>query len=286
MKTIGISDKEKQLLFIVLSVLLLVCAYFFGFTKLMDQAELIENSNKQDQATLKELQAMFDKQEEKKAETKQYKDKIYEIVHKYPVRVPQEKAITILQMMEDTLCPPDLNAENKGKDFHIDTINFSMNNLVMDFSGDGAPKGCFDVMGIHFTCRYEQFKSLLKYVLDYADRSTAPSVSVEFDQITGILSGNINYRMYYLTKTESEFDDRSYDESFKEYAPLPIESGVEEYGIFGALTEQTAPLLNEDGNPVINEETGEPEESNGFVRENYLYYVAPEEVDPDLVPQD
>ena len=226
MKTIGISDKEKQLIFTVLSILLLLGVYFLGFTKIMDQAKAIENSNKQDQATVNELQAMYDKQDEKKAETAQYKQTIRDIVKKYPTKVPQEKAIWIIQKMEDEI------------GLHIDSINFSLDNVMMDFSGSDAPTGYYNIMGMHFTASYDQWKQMLKFIRDYEDRSTAPSVSVEYDQIFGYLSGTINYRMYYLTKTESEFDDRTYDDSFKVDPPLPLESGVAEMGgIFGMLME-------------------------------------------------
>jgi len=220
MKISGITDKEKQLLFIVLALGLLVCAYFFGFTKLMDQARAIEASNVQDQATVDQLQAMYDKQADTKAETDQFKNNIRNIVKKYPVDVPQEKSIYLLQQMEDIV------------GLHIDTINFSMDNMLMDFSGDDAPEGRYDALGVHFSASYSQFKDLLKYATEFDDRTTEPSISVEFDQSTGVLTGTVNYRMYYLTKTDSEFDTRTYEE----VPPTGIESGVD--SIFGALIEE------------------------------------------------
>jgi len=226
MKTIGITDKEKQLLFIVLSIGLLLCAYFFGFTKLMDQAALIETSNKQDEATLKNLREMYNNLDATKQETEQFKTNIKKIVAKYPVDVPQEKSIYLIQEMEDIV------------GLHVDTINFSMNNLLMDFNGSDSPTGFFNVLGVHFSSSYEQFKELLKHVRDYPDRCTAPSVSVEFDQNTGRLTGTISYRMFYLTKTDSEFDNREYEE----VPPTGIECGVD--SIFGSLIEYT----DEEGN--------------------------------------
>ena len=217
MKTVGITDKEKQLLLIVLSLGILAAAYFFGFTKLMDQASTIKASNVQDQATVDQLQGMVDKQAETEAQTEEYKKTIKDIVKKYPVNVPQEKSIYLIQEMEDIV------------GLHVSGINFSMNNLVMNFSGNDAPSGRYDMLGVSFTATYEQFKDLLKHIHDYPDRTTSPSVSVDYDQYTGLLTGNISYKMYFLTSTESEFDDRTYEE----VPPTGIESGVD--SIFGLL---------------------------------------------------
>lgn len=228
MKINGITDKEKQLIFIVLALGLLVCAYFFGYVKLMDQAKTIEASNVQDQSTVDKLQAMFDKQVETKQETELFKDTIRQVIKKYPTKVPQEKAIYLMQQLEDIVM------------LHEDTLNFSMDNLVMDFSGSDAPSGRYNVIGLHFSANYSEFKELLKYAAEFPDRSTTPSINVEFDQTTGYLSGTVNYRMYYLTKTDSEFDQRT----FEEVPPTEIERGVD--NIFGALIESEE--TDEEGN--------------------------------------
>ena len=212
MKTIGITDKEKQLLFVVLALAVLAGSYFFGFTKLQEQTATIKASNVQDQTTVDNLRNMVSRQAETEQETERYKQTIKDIVAKYPSDVPQEKTIYQIQEMEDIT------------GVHVDNINFSMNNLVMSFSGQDAPSGRYNVMGMHFSSNYGEFKEMLKYIRDYTDRCTAPSVSVEFDQSKGTLTGTVNYKTYFLTNTE------------KEYVDVPetgIESGVD--SIFGTL---------------------------------------------------
>lgn len=206
MKMPTISDSEKKLLFIVLSLLMLVCAYFFGFKKLTDAAIVIENSNVQDQALLTELQNMVAKQEQTKQETAQYKQTIQDIIDKYPVSIPQEKAIYLVEELQDTI------------EMDIPSIAFSMNNLVMNFSGEDAPSGRFANLSLPFSCTYEEFKNLLQYVADYPDRTTVPNINLSFDQTTGNLSGTLSYKMYYLTNTDKEYE---------ELPPLEIEKGVD-----------------------------------------------------------
>jgi len=195
MDKLGITDREKKLLFIVMAILILVASYFLGFVKLNEKAAVIEESNEKDAATVAQLQSMFDRQEETKKETENYKKTIANIIEKYPVDVPQEKTIYLLKGMQDIVL------------LDMDNINFKMNNLMLPFSGENSPRGCYDDMTIHYNATYGQFKDLIQYVLDFADRTTIPRITANFDESTGYLEGNMTYRMYYLTNTEKEYVD-------------------------------------------------------------------------------
>ena len=122
MKNMGITDSEKKLLFIVLALAILAAAYFFGFTKLNDAASSIEASNAQDAAELSQLEGMVANQAETEKETKQYKQGIVDIIAKYPCNIPQEKAIYLMQEMQNAV----------GTD--VSSISFSMNKQVQKFS--------------------------------------------------------------------------------------------------------------------------------------------------------
>ena len=225
MKKFVITDAEKKLLFIVLGVVLLVCAYFFGFTKLNQQAQAIETSNKQDEAEVTRLEGMVSKQAETQTETEQYKQNIEKIVAKYPVAVPQEKAIYLVQQFEDITL------------MDVDSIAFSMDNTVQNFSGDNAPVGKYANLGISYSASYNSFKDFLKYVTEQEDRTIVPTITASFDETTGLLKGNLNYKMYYLTNTEKEYE---------EFPPTGIEAGkagifypgAEEPEFFGILSNE------------------------------------------------
>lgn len=223
MKKFVITDAEKKLLFIVLGIVLLVCAYFFGFTKLNEQAAAIEASNKQDEAEVTRLEGMVSKQAETQAETEQFKQNIEKIIAKYPVAVPQEKAIYLVQQFEDITL------------MDVDSIAFSMDNTVQNFSGDNAPVGKYANLGISYSASYNSFKDFLKYVTEQEDRTVVPTITANFDETTGLLKGNLNYKMYYLTNTEKEYE---------EFPPTGIEAGkagifyhgAEEPEFFGILS--------------------------------------------------
>ena len=195
MKKFSITDSEKKLLFIVLALAILAAAYFFGFTKLNDQAAVIESSNEQDAATVAKLEGMVAKQAETEAETQSFKDGIKKIVEKYPVKIPQEKAIYIVQEMQDAL------------ELDIGNIGFSMNKHAQTFSGDKAPAGKYVLLSMGYNGDYDKFKNLLQYVCDYPDRTIIPNISAVYDEKTGVLRGSVTYKMFFLTGTEKEYTD-------------------------------------------------------------------------------
>lgn len=198
MKTRGLTDSEKKLLLIVLSLAMLACAYFFGFTKMMDQAAVLEVSNQQDSATVKTLEDMVNRQPQTIQETEGFKTYIASVIEKYPPDLLQEKSIYLIQQMEDVV----------GVDYS--SISFSMDNLLMAFTGaeDGAnPEGYFAALSLPYEADYNQFKTLLQYVSEQKDRTTAPNISVAYDQSTGLLNGAVTFRMFYLTNTGREYED-------------------------------------------------------------------------------
>ena len=199
MKQKGITDSEKKLLFVVLALGILAASYFFGFTKMNDSALVIETSNQQDEATVKTLEDMVNRQPQTIQETEGFKQTIQEIIAKYPADLPEEKVIHLIQQSEEAV----------GVD-HA-SIGFSMDNVMMVFTGakegESNPIGYYASISLPYTATYEQVKTLLEYTADLDDRTTIPTINLSFDASTGNLNGSINYRMYYLRNTDREYEE-------------------------------------------------------------------------------
>ncbi|MCR5459719.1 MAG: hypothetical protein K6F51_07475 [Acetatifactor sp.] len=209
MKKISITDSEKKLLFIVLAIGILAAAYFFGFTKLNEQAAVIEASNVQDEATKTQLEGMVARQAETERETEGFKQGIKDVIAKYPSLIPQEKGIYLVQQAQDIV------------NFDVSAINFKLRNHAQSFSGENAPAGKYDLLVVTFNSNYDQFKELLKYIAAFPDRSTLPAINVAYDEMSGNLKGNINYKMFYLENS---------GKAYEEFPPTEIPSG--KAGIF------------------------------------------------------
>lgn len=210
-----ISDSELRLILLLLSVVLLAAAYFLVYSKTVTAAEELEAQNDIDQATVDRLEAMVAVRAQVEAETEQLRQNIKDIIAKYPSDMTTEKAISIVQNIENA----------SGVEFP--SINFRMGNLVRDFSYPNEetnlpPAGFYSGLSMNYTVNYAGFKEMMTYIYRLNDRMTAPTVSMTYDQVTDMVSGSVTMNLYYLTNTGKEY-----------IAPEihGIENGV--YNIFG-----------------------------------------------------
>lgn len=220
----ALSDSELRLILLLLAVLLLAAAYFLVYSKSVAAAQELEAQNEIDSATVRTLEAMIDRREQVEAETEALRQNIQDIVAKYPADLTTEKAIVILQNMEN------------ATDVEISNVSFLMGVLLMNFTNPAEetnipPTGYYSAFSMGYTVSYDGYKQLLDYMSRLEDRTIAPTVSATYDQVSDMVSGTITMNMYYLMNTGKEYE-----------APeiIGIDKGVE--SIFGAgegMTEQT-----------------------------------------------
>lgn len=211
-----ISDSELRLILLLLSVVLLAAAYFFVYDRNVKAAQELEAQNEIDSATVARLEGMVAVRAQVEAETEQLRQNIKDIIAKYPSDMTTEKAITILQNIEN----------NTGMD--VPNVSFLMNNLLMNFTYPAEetnipPTGYYASLSMNYTASYGNFKQMLAYIASLKDRMIAPTVSVTYDQVTDMVSGSITMNLFYLKDTGKEYE-----------APIiyDIDKGVE--SIFGA----------------------------------------------------
>lgn len=220
----SLSDSELRLILLLLAVLLLAASYFFVYSKSMAAAQELEAQNEIDSATVRTLEAMIGRREQVEAETEALRQNIQDIVAKYPADLTAEKALVILQNME--------NFTN----MEISSVSFLMGILLMNFTNPSEetnrpPIGYYSALSMGYTVSYDGYKEMLDYMSHLEDRMIAPTVSATYDRVADMVSGNITVNLYYLQNTGKEY-----------VAPeiFDIDKGVE--SIFGAgegLADQT-----------------------------------------------
>ncbi len=220
MKKSKLSDSEVKLIVVLIAMVLLACAYFFGYNMCMKNAIAIEKENEQQRAEIMRLQGMVAKRKVIEDETEQLRQAIQDVIAKYPVDVPTEKAIYLIQGIEDKT------------GVHFTNANLAMSNLVSSVTaedGSAGPAGYYGNLNLSYKASYEDFKDMVAYVEEFDDRMNMPSVSVVYDEATGGIAGMINVRMYFLTGTGKEYE---------EIPDLGIQSGVD--CIFGGTGLESA----------------------------------------------
>lgn len=207
-----ISQSEARLLLIVLALAIVAGSYFFGFSKLMEEAKVIEASNVQDKTRVETLENMEAKKVQVIKETDELKEYVKKVVEKYPVLVPQEKILYLMQELEDAT---GVHFTNGG--FVIDNLISELEPLP-DAKVQQMSYGYSASVNAAFSASYDSFKEMLAYVKEMKDRSTLPSVSVSYNNEDGQLTGQLTFKMFYITNTDKEYE---------EIPDLEIPSGLE-----------------------------------------------------------
>ena len=212
----ALSDSELRLILLLLAVLLLVAAYFLVYKRSTAAAQELEAQNDIDSATVRTLEAMVGRREQVEAETEAMRQNIKDIVAKYPANLTTEKAIVIVQDVENFT------------GVEVSSVSFLMGNLLMNFTNPSEetnipPIGYYSALSMNYTANYDGYKRMMAYIGNLEDRMTAPTVSATYDQVADMVTGSITVNLYYLMNTGKEYE-----------APeiTNIDKGVE--SIFGA----------------------------------------------------
>lgn len=212
MKKFKITSSELRLLLIVLAIAILALSWFLGYQNMHRYAERVNEQNAVDLATYTQLQLMVQNRSQVEKETEEAYKRVDAIVAKYPSDLTQEKAISIVQDLEDTT------------GVHISAAGFLMDDLIGEVSGTSiatgeadesavadvptadANVGYYAILTMTYQATYDGFKEMLDYVAALPDRANMPNVTAEYDEESGGLVGSISLHMYYLTNTDREYE--------------------------------------------------------------------------------
>ncbi len=215
-KKISISDSELKLIVVLVVMVCLATAYFFGFNKGMNNAKEIEEECVAIQSEIDSLQVMINNRVNTEKETEAYKTRMKEVIEKYPVDIPEEKALYLLQKIQNET------------DIEVLSLSYLGSNMKVN-NGNGIA-GYYDEVAIVLKADYVSYKAFMSYVSSYPDRMNIDNSNISYDTETGDISGSATIRMYYLTGTGKEYE---------EIPDFEIENGVS--NIFGgeAITKTT-----------------------------------------------
>ncbi len=260
-KKFELSASEISLILYALSVVIVVVAYFAVFNPKMTEAKDIEAQNIGLQTTVSGLESMVAREAEVIAETAAYRQEVQDIIAKYPVDVPTEKVIKIVQDMQD------INGVDVS-DFSVQPGNLvgSVSNVtVTDINASAAAEGTeeggeaqaaapaatgvgyYTLVNVSYKAAYDSFKDMVWYMAGLEDRTTIPVISASVDSETGLIKGSVSYRMYYLSGT---------GKTYKAPELEPQDTGVT--NIFGNIVDAKESALK-DGDDNNTEESGETE---------------------------
>lgn len=224
----NLTDHEKNLLFLLFTLLILFCAYQFGYVTFTERADNLHNENIRLTSRLNELQIKKNQEEKFITETKEYEEKIHEMLEEFPVRINQEKSIMLITELEDyaDVKISSINFQDISKfytgsfqesnaltsaDTSIDESeqdnDAAVDNTASNATFANAITGYSTSIVLTYQTSYEGLKKCIEFINKNEEKMNLTDISAAFDNTTGNLTGTLTIILYALDGIEKQEEE-------------------------------------------------------------------------------
>lgn len=208
-----IKERDKKLLMALLAVLIFACAYFFGYQKLMEKADLYESQASVLEAKVKDLTNKTNDKAKYTEDAISYKENYNIICANYANGTSQDASLDFLiktQMITGSW---------------IKSATISDSSLIYTFgkitstnpAAAGAKvyntdmKGYKTTLTLTYEATYSQWKSLINFINNYYSKNTIDSISMSYNDVTKVVSGTMTLSTYAITGSQRKFTPPVYN---------------------------------------------------------------------------
>lgn len=205
----AISDRDKTLLCVVGCIVMIALAWYFGFSRLTRATEELQTEISSLQTKYNDLKAKAADEEWYIRKTEEDNAFFEEALKDYDAGFSQKATLIFTSEMEAEL------------DLWIRTVSLTEAENIFTFgtitssnpSSGGKRVYDTDMMGYKksttyaYECSYEEFKTMLAYILDYETRYTVDMVSCSYDAEEDVVSGTFMVSQYAVTGGGREYTE-------------------------------------------------------------------------------
>lgn len=227
-----ITEKEKRLLLILVTVLILVGSYQFGYQKYHTMASELESQNQELTGRLMELQQKQAKKQKMIDETTEYRAGTKAILEQFPQTLTQEKNIIFVTELEqhagmkvdsiafnemtlfytpagvpttdttsttqtDVLAETEGSVQEEGKEVDEETANnLNTETKANESITQSSVTGYETTIILTYQSTYEGLKKAIDFINTYHEKRHISDITASFDMTTGNLSGTISVVLY------------------------------------------------------------------------------------------
>lgn len=210
-----ISERDKKLLCILGIVALFICAYYFGFKKLGDKNNALDNEQHELKAELSDLKTMAASEKTYKNKTAEFNENYDKEVKSYFNGYSQPYTIMFLKDLEDSV-----NAWISQAGLAETEIIYTFGDVVSTnpYAGSTAVytsdyKGCKTTVTISYQATYSNFKKLIARINNNPYKCTIDSISSTYNAESDIVSGAMVLSMYAIIGSDREFKEPNVNNS-------------------------------------------------------------------------
>ncbi len=284
-----VSKRDILLLIGFIGILLGFCSYYFVFMPTMEKVETLEAENTKLQNQIKDLKIKTQNKETYVNETAQMKKDIEAVYQLFPVDVREENAI-LLAINQELISPMDIDTitiapleiipfttdaqtekveytyeidqveELERQEGTQDTATAQTPDNTQAAAAQTSPYGLYGrKVDMNYVVSYEGLKRSIKNLCMQTDRTGIESVSVAYDEETGLLSGTTTVNLYCVPNQEDKIYVQPNFSSVLLGAPNP-------FGTIIIQSESGLPDVDEageTGQAGETQETGEAGQTEG-----------------------
>lgn len=193
--TMKISRRDISLIMIVLGLFAAFLVYQFIFRPTMEERDEVMEKRKELEAEYDDLKSVVDNQQTYVTNTTTWETRLNKLVSDFPPYYLYEDGIMYLRQME-------LNGEYS---VYFDSYTVTETLLTDTYTGkvNGKDKvyafGNSTISAAFTLGGYDDMKAMISSIYTDANPKSIDSISVNFDQATGLITGSMNLNMYSLT---------------------------------------------------------------------------------------
>lgn len=200
-----ISNRDKKLLLIVGSILVIVVAYFAINMKLEVLNDKYNAQITKLEKQAKDLEEKTRNEDKYISDTNEYNQETSNILSNYSAGNTRPYVLNFLNTIEQTtgIWLRSVAFQTPATIYTFGTLTPSNPTGETNYSTD--MKGCSQGLIVSYEGSYEEWKNFISYVNSYFSKNTIDTISASYDEASGVVSGTVTITMYYITGTDRDF---------------------------------------------------------------------------------
>lgn len=217
-----ITQRDKNLILVMLGIVLVFCSYYFGFRTLKSMQESLEQENTALTGQIRALNEIAMNQEQYLQDTKELKAEMDKVIAQFPVDITSEDIILYTRDLErktnsyvSSISMPALTSVPVAAELETDVLNqygditgaVAQNAFVNEGRVPDAANMFLSKIesNISYSISYSGLKTMIQDITTDTGRKSIDNVSLVFNENTGDLSGTMTINYFLLSGTGKEY---------------------------------------------------------------------------------
>lgn len=184
---INISEKDKKMLYAIVSILIVFAAWYFGYRPLSAKAAEYETKYEQLHTRYLELSEKMKNKSNYIADTEENLETYDEIIASFDSTYAQEYIMQYL-----------INLENDTEAW-MTRLEINTPELKHTFTTDTTVEGWGTPISLGFECEYLNFKKVIDFINTTSSKCTINAMNFMVDVNSGVLTGTVDMTKYAIT---------------------------------------------------------------------------------------